>query len=532
MLDRARSPRRGAVPQPLDRRSVLRLAMAAATTAWLPRSAWSQPRIAEDPFGLGVASGSPHSDSVVLWTRLLVPALAAEAVTVRWEVAQDEAFRQIVARGQAQALPELGHAVHVEAGGLLPGRWYHYRFMVGAWTSRTGRTRTLPAPQDTPARLRLAFASCQRWEHGWFSAWRHLRAEEPDAVLFLGDYIYEYPSAGGAVRFTDGEWATTLPQYRARYALYRSDPDLQAMHAACPWFATWDDHEVQNDYAGRERGDAGPWLADFAGRRAAAYQAFYEHMPLRAAALTQAFAGLQRGDDLRVYGQARFGRLLQLNLLDGRQYRDLQACQRVGRYGSNYVDPAACPPWNDPGRSMLGAAQEAWLDDQLAAGGATWNVLGQATLFGQRDLRPGPGQRLWNDGWDGYPAARSRLLASLQRHRVANPVLLGGDVHENWVGQVKADYGRADSADLGVEFCGTSITSRAGETQPVAERLAENPHFLHADGSARGYGLADFSPDRLEVALRVVDDVTRPDAAVATQARFVVRAGERKVVRA
>jgi alkaline phosphatase D len=526
------SPAAMRVSTALDRRQLLRLAAAASTTLWLPRSAWSQPRIASDPFAAGIASGSPDATSVVLWTRLIATGLPRAPLTVRWEIADDEAFTRIVRSGTAQALPELAHSVHVEAQGLAPDRWYFYRFHAGEWTSAVGRTRTFPLPDAHAAKVRIAYASCQRWEHGFFSAWRHLRADAPDLVLFLGDYIYEYPTAARAVRVPTGGWVTTLAEYRERHALYKSDPDLQAMHEACPWLFTWDDHEVQNDYAGEFEGNAGPAVAEFPRRRAAAYQAWYEHMPVRASVLTRALAGLADGHGLRIHGEQRFGRLARLLLLDGRQYRSRQACTRGGKPGSSTVNPLECPELADPARTLLGPGQEQWLHARLAEGGSTWNVIGQGTLFGPRDLVPGPGQLFWNDSWDGYPAARRRLVQALQDTRASNPVLFGGDVHENWVGHVKADYERPDSANVGVEFCGTSITSRTSAPEHIRNRWIDNPHFVHANGDARGYGLAEFTPARLEVALRVVDDVTNRDAQVATQARFVVEAGSSLLQRA
>lgn len=516
-------------PVSIDRRRLLQLAAAGAATLWLPRSAWSQPRLSGNPFALGVASGSPTQDSVVLWTRLLAQgwfeSLGTQPVTVRWEVAHDEQFARIARRGQAQALAGLAHSVHVEVAGLEPDRWYFYRFMTGDWVSPTGRTRTFPAPDALVQKLRLAYASCQRWEHGHYGAYRHMREENLDAVLFLGDYMYESPISGNPVRVHTGGWALTLDDYRARHALHKSDPDLQAMHAACPWLVTWDDHEVQNDYAGMTAGKNGPLVESFAGRRAAAYQAYYEHMPVRAAALTHAVAGLASGAEFRLHSQQRFGRLANLVLLDSRQYRDPHVCGRAGQAGSAFVDPVACPAWNDPGRTLLGAAQERWLDRALAQSGEGWTVIGQQTLFGRRDAQLGQGHLLWNDGWDGYSTARGRVTESFQRHKVSNPVLLGGDVHENWVGHVKADYDRPDSAALGVEFCGTSITSRSGGNHKVAERLAENPHFVFADAQRRGYGVAEFTPGQLTTTLRVVDDATRRDTGVQTLARFAVQAG-------
>jgi alkaline phosphatase D len=278
-------------------------------------------------------------------------------------------------------------------------------------------------------------------------------------------------------------------------------------------------------------GDSGPAVIDFAARRAAAYQAFYEHMPVRASALQRAIGGLASGAEMRLYSQQRFGRLANIFLLDDRQYRDPQVCTPPGR-ASGPVDPLACAAWNDPSRSLLGAAQERWLDEGLARTGPGWTLVGQQTLFGRRDARPGPGQLLWNDGWDGYAAARSRLTDALQRHRVQDTVMLGGDVHENWVGHVKADYDSARSAALGVEFCGTAITSRSAGNAKLAERLAENPHFVFADAERKGYGIAEFTPQRLTTTLRAVGDVTRRDTGIETLAQFVVEAGQPRVERA
>ena len=240
----------------IDRRRLVQLAVASAAGWCLPRNARSWVGY---PFALGVASGSPTHDSVVLWTRLVFDAVTgAQAlrgpVTVLWEVADDDKFKRITQRGQAQAVPELAHSVHAEVAGLAPERWYFYRFMVGGAASPVGRTRTLPEPGAAVARLRLGYASCQKWEDGYFTAWRHMLAENLDAVLFLGDYIYEYPGTSGRVRRPGGGWVIGLEDYRRRYALYKSDLDLQAIHAAWPWLMTWDDHEVQNEVPVHRRG--------------------------------------------------------------------------------------------------------------------------------------------------------------------------------------------------------------------------------------------------------------------------------------
>jgi alkaline phosphatase D len=526
-------------PLLLHRRQLLQSLAVAGAGLYLPGRAPAQARLAGNPFTLGVASGSPTHDSVVLWTRLALEPddalrLQLAPVAVRWEVAHDEGFQRLVQAGQAQAVAGLAHSVHVEVQGLEPDRWYFYRFAVGDALSATGRTRTFPAPNAVVARLRLAYASCQRWEHGYYSAYRHMRDENLDLVMFLGDYIYEYPSAGRAVRVPAGGWVLTLDDYRRRYALHKSDADLQAMHAACPWMVTWDDHEVQNDYAGPSPGDSGPPVADFSARRAAAYQAFYEHMPVRVSVLTRAVAGLAGGAEMRIYQRVPYGRLASLYMLDARQYKDAQACTRGGKAGSSTLDPATCAAWKDPARSMLGAQQESWLDKEWgsAAGKAPgWNVVGQQSLFGQRDFRPGPGQTFWNDGWDGYAAARTRFTDSLRRNAVANPVLLGGDVHENWVGHIKADYADAGSVTMGTEFCGTSITSRSGGNAKIPDTLAENPHFIFADSERKGYGVVELTPQSLTTTLRVVDDVTRADSGVQTLATFAVRAGKPMIER-
>jgi alkaline phosphatase D len=518
------------------RRRLLQLAGAAAATLWLPRSAWTQPKLAANPFAFGVASGTPDHSSVVLWTRLQLPEAAssnAAAITVRWEIANDEAFTRIAAQGQSPALAQLAHSVHVEAPGLEPDRWYFYRFMLGEAVSPVGRTRTLPAPDAPMAMLRLAYASCQRWEHGFFSAWRHLREQSPDLVLFLGDYIYEYPGAASAPRTIEGGFVSTLEGYRDRYAQYKTDPDLRRMHEACPWFMTWDDHEVQNDYAGDEPGHSGPLVSDPRARRVAAYQAYYEHMPLRMSALTQGLAGLASGAQTRVYAHHRIGTLADLYLLDTRQYRNRQVCNPGGRHGSSTFDVSTCLEWDDPKRTLLGAAQEQWLDERFASARPGWNVLGQPTLFGQRDFMPGPERMMWNDGWDGYSAARKRFTQSLAQHRVPNVAMLGGDVHENWVGHVKADYDRPDSATLGVEFCGTSITSRSSLTaQQAATVLAENPHFIYGEPRWRGYGLAEITPQRMNVTLRGVENADKADSGIRTLANFSVQAGESRIERA
>ncbi len=545
--------------QSLHRRDLIRLATAAAAAAQLPRWGWSATLRQRELFPLGVASGAPAPDGFVLWTRLLagpVPgaALAAapgeapaspgadagptasrdalpDMLTVRWEVAEDEAFQRIVRQGQAQALAVLGHAVHVEVAGLAPGRWYFYRFMHGDAVTRTARTRTAPAPGEMPRKTRLAFASCQRWEHGHYAAYRHLVQEDVDLVLFLGDYIYEYalphrPPDPPFVRTHALPVATTLQDYRDRYALYRSDDALQAAHRACPWLVTWDDHEVQNDYAGRD-GMGAP--ADFLARRNAGYQAFYENMPLRASVLRRGLAGLGTLDAVRIHDRHAWGRLMDFHVLDTRQYRDRQACRVPGGAAEGSVSPRRCGELRAPSRSMLGADQERWLAEGLAqdaAGGVRWSVIAQQTLFSQRNTAQPPAERYSTDTWDGYPASRQRVLDAVRAAGPRNTIFLGGDIHQNYVCRVLADFADPRSPVVASEFCGTSVTSLSRvPPERAAEIVRRQPHILLARPEQRGYGVAEVTPERWTTTLRVVDDVARPDSGIATQARFIVDDG-------
>ena len=522
-----------------SRRDMLKWVAAAVSPIAYSLSAAQTP-LQHNPFSLGVASGSPNHHSVVLWTRLMAdagsgsPQFAETDVTVKWEVADDEGFKVNRRAGQVVALAALAHSVHLELDGLQSDRWYFYRFQFGDAQSTTGRTRTLPHPEAVVQKLRVAYASCQRWEHGYFSAYHHMCQENLDLVLFLGDYIYEYITAANPVRLPTGGWVRSLADYRERYALYRSEKGLQAMHAQCPWLVTWDDHEVSNDYAGLERGQSGNISFNFAAQRARAYQAFYEHMPLRVSALTQSIQGLSQGAEMRIYGQVAFGKLANIYLLDNRQYRDRQVCNKSDAFGSGFVNPDQCEDWFNPKRSLLGTQQSQWLDQAFAKAqkdARPWNVVAQQTIFGRRDFRIGAGHTLWNDGWDGYSAARQQMTQSMQNNALQNPVLIGGDVHENWVGHVMADAYKDDSAKVGVEFCGAGITARSAGNSKLAARLAENPHFIFADSERKGYGVVEFTAKQIQTELRVVDDVRQPQTNIETLAKFEVEAGVPQVHR-
>jgi alkaline phosphatase D len=477
--------------------------------------AWAQPRFASYPFTLGVASGYPTATSVVLWTRLM-EVLAPTAVPVRWEIFGDEALRTLVAAGDTLADPAWAHSVHLEAQGLQPGRWYWYRFSAGDAQSPVGRTRTAPA-SDHAGPLRFAFASCQQYEQGYYGAYRHVVADAPDLVAFLGDYIYESSWGRELVRSHASPEPYTLEGYRARHALYRSDADLQAAHAACPWIMTWDDHEVDNDYADDRPEDGMPREA-FLERRAAAYRAYYEHMPLPARMQPQ-------GPNMRIYTHLDWGTAARFHVLDDRQYRSWHACPRPGRRGgSNTLDVERCPRLATPGRSMLGRAQERWLERELAASPARWNVLAQQTRMAQFDELPGEGRRAWTDAWDGYPAARTRLLEQLRK--VRNPLVIGGDIHAFNVSNLKADFDDPASPVVASEIVATSITSQGFAQERIAPFMADNPHVLYADTRYRGYVRVNVTDKLLQADLRAMESVTTRDAACSTLATFVVEDGK------
>jgi alkaline phosphatase D len=481
-------------------------------------------RAADGPrFALGVASGQPQPAGVVLWTRLTGPGLPAE-VPVAWEVAHDEAFTRIVARSRENAVAADAHSVHAEPQGLQSDRWYWYRFSALGQRSMAGRTRTAPAPDADVKQLAFAIASCQRWDHGHYAGWRHAAAEELDLVLFLGDYIYEYGSARSALRAHEGGLVRSLAQYRDRYAQYKSDPALQAAHAACPWLVIWDDHEVDNDYAGYTGQTLQP---DFEAQRAAAYQAWWEHMPVAKALRPQ-------GGALRIFGSSDWGLLARIHLLDDRQYRDVQACPRPGRAGSTTVDLADCPELMDPRRSPLGLGQERWLADNWSLE-RPWNLLAQQTLMARWSWADparagGKGPRYWTDGWDGYPAARQRVLQGIAQRKAPGVVVLGGDVHANYVADLRADVGAdfddARSPVLASEFCGTSISSLGLAQERVDAARAYNPHVHWSRADQRGYVRFTLQRDQLHAQLRVLADALDANSSVSTAASFVVPAGK------
>ncbi|TVL90047.1 alkaline phosphatase [Streptomyces sp. SAJ15] len=517
----------------LGRRRFLTVTSAAAALAFstnLPsaHAAELTPHsLPEDPFTLGVASGDPLPDSVLLWTRLAPRpyeprgGLPAEGVVrVEWEICRDDRFRRVARRGTAAAHAAFDYAVHVEADGLAPGRDYWYRFRVGSWTSPAGRTRTAPARRAHVDQGRFGLISCQAYHDGYYTALGHLADEDLDAVFHVGDYLYEYAvnAVGGARKYTDrtlpdifNRETLTLEDYRLRYALYKTDPELQAAHAAFPWFVTWDDHETENNYAGDTDENGNP-PEEFLLRRAAAYRAYWENMPLRRPHRPD-------GPDMRLYRRFHHGRLAQFDILDTRQYRSDQA------YGDGWQYPG--PESEDPSRTMIGAAQERWLLHGFRRSTATWNVLPQQVTFCRRKDTTAARSKLSMDAWDGYPASRQRILDGVEQAGIDNLIVLTGDVHVSYAMDIKRDFGDPSSRTLGVEIVGTSVSSgRNGADKPSnwATFMAANPHMKFYNGR-RGYVLLTLDEDQARADYRTVSPVTTPGGVVTTAASFITESG-------
>ncbi len=489
----------------------------------LPRT--RRKHFAGDPFTMGVASGDPDATSVVLWTRLAprpfepLGGLSPTPIEVRWELCADEGMRRPVAAGTTLALPQLGFSVHVEAGGLEPDRWYWYRFRAGDAESPVGRTRTLPAAAAAAASLRFAVTSCQNWEQGLFTAYEAMAQDAPDLVFHLGDYIYEYEAGRlGKVRTHHGPEITSLEDYRMRYAQYRSDPLLQRMHAHCPWFVTWDDHEFDNNCANDVSEESGVDPADFLVRRANAYQAYYEVMPLRR-------SSLPRGPNLQLYRKASFGRLAELLVLDTRQYRtDQPNKDRRSPLNAEALDRRS---------TLLGHEQRLWLQQSLLASEATWNVLAQQVMMGMVGFQgAGTVEPLYSmDQWPGYAHERAALLRFLRERAVPNPVVLTGDIHSNWCNELRIDDRRADEPVVATEFVATSLSSGGnGSDAPadLAALQAANP-CVKFHNRQRGYIRCTVTPKTWTSDYVVLDQVLTPGGKASVRASLVVEAGDPRV---
>ncbi len=502
------------------------LGTAGATLVAAPSIVRAQTLWHHHPFSLGVASGDPSPDGFVIWTRLAPDPLEPHggmpmgAMPVNWTVASDEGLRNIVAKGQEAARPEVAHTVHVEVAGLQPDRTYFYRFEAGGEQSIRGRARTLPLAAAAPQRLRFGVAGCQAYEDGYYTAYRYLAAENDIAFVFhYGDYIYEYrgdPIGAGwngevsvPVRQHAGEILMSLDDYRRRHAQYKTDPDLQRAHAAHPFFVTFDDHEVRNNWAGDIDDDDATPPEIFRFRRQAAFQAWYEHMAVRR-------AQLPNGSAIQMYRGARFGNLAAFDFLDTRQYRTNQPCDDGYKI--------ACPEVSSPSAHMIDAQEEAWLVRNLKKADARWNIVAQQVMMmsvDRRDPDEAPAKLLNVDSWAGYEAQRRRILANMRG--LDNVVVLTGDEHRNFAGLL-----HDGERPVAVEFVSTSITSD-GDGQDVppgaATWLANNPQLKFINDQ-RGYLTCDVTPDEFRTNFMVVDKVSTPDGTLSKRATLAVARGE------
>ncbi|WP_010531341.1 alkaline phosphatase D family protein [Lentibacillus jeotgali] len=472
------------------------------------------------PFSLGVASGDPLPDSIVLWTRLAPKPLEgggapSRNIPVHWELASDEGFHNIVQRGTTIARPELAHSVHVEVERLQPDTVYYYRFKAGDEYSQVGRTKTVPAHNASVSSLTFAFASCQQYEHGYYTAYKHMANEDLDLVFHLGDYIYEYGpneyvSGSGNVRTHKGPEIMTLGDYRNRHAQYRTDEDLQAAHAAFPWVVTWDDHEVENNYADTTP-EKGQSVEEFVQRRIAAYQAYYEHMPLRK-------SSMPHGTDMQLYRNFSYGNLANFYVLDTRQYRSDQA---NGDNSSPQTEESL-----DPSRTLLGDKQEGWLLDELDNSQSDWNVLAQQIFFSERNYGESPNDPLYSmDAWDGYTPARQRITDFAANKKMDNLIVLTGDVHASWASNLMADFKDLQSRILGAEFVGTSITSggNGADERADTDRILEQNEHIKFFNDYRGYVRCQVTPTQWKTDYRVLPYVTKPGAAISTRASYIYK---------
>ena len=504
----------------LDRRAFLLsgLAMygASATELFAGGRALQNPKFLTSPFTLGVCSGDPSADGVVLWTRLAIDPLNGggmprQSIEVHWQIAADDRMSRVVRSGTTTASPEWAHTVHVEASGLQPHTWYWYQFRAGGELSPVGRTRTFPREKAAVDRLRFAIASCQHYEAGLYTAYEHMANEDLDLVMHLGDYIYENPGRDGFVRKHVGGELMTVDDYRNRYAQYRGDPALQAVHALFPFLVVWDDHEVDNDYAGLHQ-EAGAPVEEFALRRAAAYKAYYEHMPLRR-------SSTPKGALLQLYRPFTYGTLASISMLDTRQYRTDQPCDQILT--------APCAGTVDPRATLLGEPQEKWLMKRLDRSKARWNFLAQQIPIARLDRFAGPERRYSMDKWDGYEHSRARLLKFLGSRKPSNPVVLAGDVHNNWVNDLRQNVDDPTTPIVATEFVGTSISSTGdgSDMSPLMEAMVAENACVRFANNHRGYVRFDLRAKELRAEFRTVEYVSKPGAPVRTRASFVVEDG-------
>lgn len=503
-----------------SRRSFLALTGGAAATAAIygfsAAPAWAEPRFPRNPFTLGVASGDPTGDGVVLWTRLAPEPQAADGlggmppyqVQVVWQVAADPDFRTVVKAGTETAAPELAHSVHAEVVGLNPSSDYWFRFRVGSEESTVGHTRTAPAPGSDPGKITFGLASCQSWAGGRYAAYRTMAQEDLDLVVHVGDYTYE------------GRNHETLADFRNNHAKYKSSPDLQAAHARFPFVVTFDDHEVENNWAAgisQPDNEASNEPQRFLQLRANAFQAYYEHLPLRRP---------QRptGPDMVLYRGLDYGSLAKFHVLDTRQYRSDQLTE-------NFPGGPQHPDVYDPSRTLMGDAQEQWLFNGLSSSTARWNVIAQQTMMAQYDYDPTETLSVNHDQWDGYVVSRNRLTNFINQQNPANPVILSGDWHAAFVNDVLLDHSDPASKVVTTEFVGTSISSGCGWAQAIKDGLPANPHTRYINPDKRGWTRCTVTAEEFRSDYLVVPSAADTTSPAVVDASFAVKNGRSGAVR-
>jgi alkaline phosphatase D len=475
-------------------------------------------------FTLGVASGDPTDSSVILWTRLAPKpvddgGMPNETYFVRYDVARDEAMTDIVVSGFAEAVPDLAHSVHVDVQRLDADSRYWYRFALDDELSPVGRTRTMPTSGGES--LKFVFGSCQEFEAGYYAAWRHATADDPDVVIFLGDYIYEGSGEGAAPeRAPSLVGADDLASYRNRYASYKVDLDLQGAHAIAPWLMTWDDHEVENDYA-NDVSETDRTPEQLRTRRADGYQAWYEHQPVRLAPPT--------GPDYKIYRSIKFGDLVEVFMLDGRQYRSAKPCFTDTNAAGSFLKGLVklCDEAYEPGRTLLGDEQEAWLIDGLTKSTATWKILGNDVfMFGANVTVGVSPPTVITDTWDGFPEARQRLLGAISDNKIDNVVVLTGDFHAAAIADVRADPFDLTLPVVASEFMATSISSEFPDAfvALASAVVAQNKH-VHFFDTKKGYGRCTVDANQFLAEARALSDVKDPKATCSTLATYKVVSG-------
>ena len=473
-------------------------------------------------FSLGVASGDPQARSVVLWTRVapepLVDVFFEADIPVRWAISSDASMVRSVLSGTVMAVPDSSHCVHVEADGLEPNTQYYYQFEALGEKSRIGRTRTLPDVGAPTEACTIAVVSCQDYSAGYFTAYRDIISNQPDLIVHLGDYIYE--TGGGRIRPYPVSEAITLADYRALYAQFRLDQDLQDAHAQFPWLVIWDDHEVVNDWGPDHflpsSLNAAISHEQYLQRKDAAIRAFFEYMPLR---LSRMDPRMQE----RIYDQTVIGDLAELNRLDVRSFRARPACALDDR---NHFEP--CAESRDTSRSLLGASQEEWLSQSLGKSNSVWNFLLQATVMAPLDVRAGPEIRHEADGWDNYEASRNRVADLIVDKRIPDVVSLGGNIHAFYAGVMFQRQEAGPRRPILTEIVTTSVTASGGGEERYRDihgRRQENPAIQYFDNRDRGYSLLSVTPASISAQLRAVEDVRRPGSPVRTLQTLNIQRG-------